>query len=57
MGGGRGQWGGEGYIMSILTTILSLCWLYLNNIDKFVEDHNQFRVNVMTILVIIFFLQ
>ena len=57
MGGGRGQWGCEGYIMSVLTTILSLFWLYLNNIEKFVDDHNQFRVNVMTTIVIIFFLQ
>merc|ERR1712157_691658 len=38
MRGQRGQWAGEGYIVSILTTIIGLIYLYVNRIEKYIED-------------------
>ena len=38
MRGQRGQWAGEGYIVSILVTVIGLSFLYLNNLDRFAQD-------------------
>ena len=51
MRGQRGQWAGEGYIISVLTTVIGMSFLYLNNIDRFAVDKSQQRMlTVMTLM-------
>lgn len=51
MRGQRGQWAGEGYIISVLVTVIGLTYLYLNNITQFSSDKSQQRMMVfVTIL-------
>ena len=38
MRGQRGQWAGEGYIVSILTTLIGLGYLYMMKLDKVTDD-------------------
>lgn len=38
MRGQRGQWAGEGYIISVLVTIIGLTFLFLNNLTHFISD-------------------
>jgi len=35
MRGQRGQWAGEGYIISVLVTIIGFLFLYLNNLERY----------------------
>jgi len=56
MRGQRGQWAGEGYIVSILVTIIGLLYLYLNNIGSMVEDKGSMRIAVIISLMSLFFL-
>jgi len=38
MRGQRGQWAGEGYIVSILTTLIGLGYLYMMKLDRVTDD-------------------
>ena len=55
--GQRGQWAGEGYIMSVMATIIGLLFLFLNNVDAFSDDKYQQRITVYFILFSLFILQ
>lgn len=57
MRGQRGQWAGEGYIASVLCTIIGLCYLALNNIEKYAEDRNTQRIAVMVLLISLYIMQ
>lgn len=57
MRGQRGQYAGEGYICSLLMTIIGLIYTYLGNINRFVNDKNQMRVQIILILLSLFLLQ
>jgi len=53
MRGQRGQWAGEGYIISVLVTVIGFCFLYLCNVDKFATDKSQQRMlTIMTLMAI-----
>mmetsp|Transcript_11745 Transcript_11745/g.19819 ORF Transcript_11745/g.19819 Transcript_11745/m.19819 type:complete len:290 (-) Transcript_11745:185-1054(-) len=41
MRGQRGQWAGEGYIVSVLVTFTGLVYLYMNNVDKMVVGRSN----------------
>ena len=51
MRGQRGQWAGEGYIISVLVTLIGFCFLYLNHVDKFAADKSQQRVLTVCTLI------
>jgi len=55
MRGQRGQWAGEGYIISILVTCIGLGYLYLTKIQDTCEDKQQMRVLVFMTLATLFF--
>jgi hypothetical protein len=57
MRGQRGQWAGEGYIASVLCTVIGLSYLYLNNIEKMFESKSSQRFAVMGLLLAIYMMQ
>ena len=62
MRGQRGQWAGEGYIVSVLCTFIGLLYLYLNKITEMTkrDDGNAeftMRVAVYVSLALIFLAQ
>lgn len=56
MRGQRGQWAGEGYIVSILVTLTGLGYLFLNNADRFFKDRFTIRLSIYAIIASIFIL-
>ena len=54
MRGQRGQWAGEGYIVSVLVTVIGLSFLYLNNLDRFAQDKSQQRLLTLVTLMAIY---
>jgi len=54
MRGQRGQWAGEGYIASILCTVIGISYLGLCNIEKFFENKSSQRLAVMALLVALY---
>ena len=44
MRGQRGQWRGEGWLVSFLVTLTGLLWLYLINVNKLVQDRGNMRI-------------
>ena len=54
MRGMRGQWSGEGYIVSTLTTAIGLTMLYMNTVDLRLKDKHEMRMHIMTCLFAIF---
>ena len=54
MRGQRGQWAGEGYIASILCTVIGISYLGLCNIEKFFENKSSQRLAVMVLLVALY---
>ena len=56
MRGQRGQWAGEGYIVSILVTLTGLGYLVLNNADRFFKDRSTIRLSIYAIIASIFIL-
>lgn len=57
MRGQRGQWAGEGYIISVLVTAIGLGYLYLIKIGDHMDDKSQMRVAVMICLASLFMMQ
>jgi hypothetical protein len=57
MRGQRGQYAGEGYIASFLMTIIGLVYTYLGNVNRFVSDKTQYKIQVALILLTLFILQ
>jgi len=57
MRGQRGQWAGEGYLISVLVTVIGLVYLYLVNVDKWIKERGSVRIAVLICLVILFILQ
>jgi len=57
MRGSRGQWKGEGWLISSLVTFTGLVWLYLNNIEKFVESKSSQRIMIYIALAAIWVCQ
>lgn len=55
--GQRGQWAGEGYIMSVLATLIGLAYLFLNNVTYWFDDKYQVRVAVYSIVALIWIAQ
>ena len=56
MRGQRGQYAGEGYIVSFLTTFVGLLYLYLSKLESWIptgSDKSTLRMAVMIILIII----
>lgn len=53
MRGQRGQWKGEGWLISTLVTCIGLLWLYLVNSDKFVGTKNGMRTAIYLSLMVI----
>jgi hypothetical protein len=55
MKGQRGQYAGEGYIVSFLTTFIGLMYLYLSRLDRWHDgtSKSSIRMSVMIVLVII----
>ena len=56
MRGQRGQWAGEGYIVSILVTLTGLGYLILNNADWLVKDRSHVRITIYVTIAVIFVL-
>ena len=56
MRGQRGQWAGEGYIVSILVTLTGLGYLILNNADWLVKDRSHVRITIYVTIAVIFIL-
>ena len=56
MRGQRGQWAGEGYIVSILVTLTGFGYLVLNNADRLAKDRSSIRVTIYVIVATIFIL-
>jgi len=53
MRGQRGQWAGEGYIISVLVTVIGFFFLYLCNVEKFATDKsNQRLLTAVTLMAI-----
>lgn len=44
MRGQRGQWRGEGWLISTLVTFTGLLWLYLNNVENFSKSKSTMRI-------------
>ena len=57
MRGQRGQWAGEGYIISILVTLIGLVYLYVANVHKLVETRSQMRTRIIICLLVLFIAQ
>jgi len=57
MRGQRGQWAGEGYIISVLVTVIGLTYLFLCNVEKFASDKGQQRMWVLFTLMAIWMMQ
>ena len=57
MRGQRGQWAGEGYIASVLCTVIGLSYLALCNIEKYFEDKSSQRLAVMALLIALYIMQ
>jgi len=57
MRGQRGQWKGEGWLISTLVTVTGLIWLYMINIGKFTFSRNNQRVVIYVSLGTIWILQ
>ena len=58
MRGQRGQYAGEGYIVSFLTTFIGLCILFLWNAEKrFTENKSSYRTAALVSMVVIVFAQ
>jgi len=57
MRGQRGQWAGEGYLVSTLVTIIGLTYLYMNNVEKFHGTKNEARVAIIVCLASLFICQ
>jgi hypothetical protein len=57
MRGQRGQWAGEGYIASIICTVVGIGYLVLINMEKFISDKSTQRFAVMGLLLSIYILQ
>lgn len=56
MRGQRGQYAGEGYIVSFLTTFIGILYLYVSRIDKWIpadSTKSSMRMAVMICLIII----
>lgn len=55
MKGQRGQYAGEGYIVSFLTTFIGLMYLYLSRLDRWHDgtSKSSIRMAVMIVLIII----
>jgi hypothetical protein len=56
MKGQRGQWAGEGYIVSFLTVVCGLILTLLSRIDTFFSKSMSKRIAVLVILAIVFIL-
>ena len=57
MRGGRGQYAGEGYIASVLFTVIGLSYLYLSKIHCNVNEKHQQRIQIVVCLLCIYILQ
>jgi hypothetical protein len=57
MRGQRGQYAGEGYICSILISIIGLLYTYLANITKMVSEKSAQRIQICLSLFTLFVLQ
>lgn len=57
MRGQRGQWAGEGYIISVLVTVIGLTFLALNNLSSFITDKGHQRTFTLGILCAIWLMQ
>ena len=57
MRGQRGQWAGEGYIISVLVTVIGLVYLYMNNIDKLHQGKGNQRIAIFVCIISLYILQ
>ena len=57
MRGQRGQWAGEGYLISTLVTAIGLTYLYMNTTDKHVTTKSEARIKVFACLGCLFIMQ
>ena len=48
--GQRGQWAGEGYIMSVIAVLIGLAYLILNNVPQIFDDKYQMRVTIYSLI-------
>ena len=57
MRGQRGQWAGEGYIVSVLSTCIGLTYLFLNKIREVFNDKSKLRIAVFVSVAAIWIMQ
>jgi len=57
MRGQRGQWAGEGYIVSVLSTTIGLTYLFLNKIREVFNDKSKLRIAVFVSVAAIWIMQ
>lgn len=57
MRGQRGQWAGEGYLVSVLVTIIGLTYLYMNNVEHMIKTKSEIRMAVLCCLGGLFVMQ
>jgi len=57
MRGQRGQWAGEGYIVSVLVAIIGMAYLYMHHVDKWVSERGQQRIAIIICILSIYILQ
>jgi len=57
MRGQRGQWAGEGYIISVLSTFIGLTYLFLNKIREVFNDKSKLRMAVFISVAAIWIMQ
>ena len=57
MRGRRGQWAGEGYLVSVLVTIIGLTYLYMNNVEHMIKTKTEIRMAVLICLGSLFVMQ
>ena len=57
MRGQRGQWAGEGYIVSVLSTAIGLTYLFLNKIREVFNDKSKLRMAVFVSVAAIWIMQ
>jgi hypothetical protein len=56
MRGQRGQWAGEGYLISVLVTIIGLGYLYLIKISDLKQDKCEMRISVIVCILTLYLL-
>jgi len=54
MRGQRGQWAGEGYIVSFLTVLTGLLFVFLTQIHKYVQGTQKIRIVFCTVCFVIY---